>query len=209
MKNNLKIFARYSDYLVYQTKRACSFEGKIPRYKKGQEEYIKKEFSHFDRKIAILDCACGDGTGLKCFRTLGFKNVIGAELCRKKVKFAKKSRFKVSVADMHDLPFHPSSFDIIYSSHSLEHALDPDKVVQGFHDLLRLFGLLFIVLPYPDDMSDEHRRKAHCGSIQLGLDLKDEGETVVDFFLERGFALKSKKFSSEREPEIWLELERI
>jgi len=209
MKSGLEIFARYSDYLLYQTKHARSFEGEIPQYKEGQEEYIKKEFSDFDRKIAILDCACGDGTGLECFKTLGFKNVIGAELCKEKVKLAKKSRFSVFAADMHDLPFHPSSFDIIYSSHTLEHALDPDKVIRSFHDLLRLFGLLLVVLPYPDDVNDEHRCKAHCGSKQLGLDLRDKGETVVYFFLERGFVLKSKTFSSEREPEIWLKLEKV
>jgi len=209
MKSGPEIFARYSDYLLYQTKYACSFEGKIPQYKEGQEEYIKKEFSDFDRKLAILDCACGDGTGLKCFKTLGFENVVGAELCEEKVKLAKKSRFKVFAADMHDLPFHPSSFDIIYSSHTLEHALDPNKVVQNFHDLLRLFGLLFVILPYPDDVSDEHRSKTHCGSKQLYLDVRDQGLTTVDFFLERGFALNSKQFNSLREPEIWLKLERI
>jgi len=211
LKSNSRIFPRYSDYLVYQTEHARSLEGSILRWKEGQREYIKKQFSGFNRGVAILDCACGDGTGLKCFKSLDFRNVIGVELCREKVQLAKKSGFKVLTQDMHKLSsvFHPGSFDIIYSSHTLEHAFDPDKVVRSFYELLRLFGLMLVILPFPDNVEDKHRGKAHCGSKQLGLDIADDGRTTTDFFLNRGFALNSKQFDSQREPEIWLKLEKI
>lgn len=211
MKTSSALFAKYSDYLVYQTKNACSFEGQISRYKSGQEKFIKREFSSIDRNASILDCACGDGTGLQCFKSLDLKNVVGVELCQKKVQLARKSKFKIFRKDMHKLlsVFHPSTFDIIFSSHTLEHAFDPDRVIRDFHELLRLFGFIFIVLPYPDEVKDEHRKKAHCGSEELGLTIKDKGKTTVEYFLNRGFGLVSKEFNSEREPEIWLKLERI
>lgn len=211
VKNDSKIFLDYADYLAYQTEHARSFEGKIPKYAHGQKEYIRKKFSSFDRKLSILDCACGDGTGLRCFKSLGFKNVIGVELCPEKIHLANRSGFKIFNEDMHKLLsiFHPSSFDIIYSSHSLEHAFDPDKVVRNFWELLGLFGRLFVVLPYPDNINDKHRRKAHCGSKILGLDRRDQGTDTSDFFTKRGFALRLKEFNSQREAEIWLELEKI
>jgi len=211
VKKSFPLFATYSDYLAYQTKHACSLEGQIPRYKKGQEKFIKKEFLNIDRNASILDCACGDGTGLQCFKSLGFKNVVGIELCRKKARLARKSKFKIFQKDMHNLlsVFHPSTFDIIFSSHTLEHAFDPNQVIRSFHELLRFLGSIFIVLPYPDEVEDKHRKKAHCGSEKLGLTIKDEGETAVQYFLNREFRLASKKFNSEREPEIWLKLERI
>lgn len=211
MKTSSALFAKYSDYLVYQTKHACSFEGQISRYKKGQEEFIKKEFLDLDRNASILDCACGDGTGLQCFESLGFKNVVGVELCREKARLARRSKFKVFQKDMHKLLsiFRPSTFDIIFSSHTLEHAFDPDRVVRNFHELLRFLGSIFIVLPYPDEVKDKHRKKAHCGSEELGLTIKDKGKTAVEYFLNQGFGLVSKEFNSERESEIWLKLERI
>lgn len=211
MRNNSIIFSKYSDYLVYQTECAYSLESEIPKYREGQEEYIKEKFSDFDRKTAILDCACGDGIGLRCFGSLNFTNVVGIELSQEKAELAKKFGFKVFVEDMHKLlvSFNLNSFDVIYSSHTLEHALDPDKVLWNFHEILRPFGFLLVVLPYPDNIKNEHRSKAHCGSQFLGLDIEDQGQTTVKFFLERGFALKSQEFRARREPETWLKFKWI
>jgi hypothetical protein len=50
----------------------------------------------------------------------------------------------------------------------------------------------------------------HCGSIPLGLTVDDLGITLVSI-IEKKCDLKliSKKFDNFREPEIWLEFEKL
>jgi ubiquinone/menaquinone biosynthesis C-methylase UbiE len=63
-----------------------------------------------------LDIACGDGVGLKVFKEMVFKNVIGVELSNEKIEKAMKIGYKIFKADMHNLDiFNNDYFDIIYS----------------------------------------------------------------------------------------------
>lgn len=204
------LFASYSEYLDYQIKHACSLEGSIPRYKAGQERFIEKMFAKINRTKAILDCVSGDGSGLICFKAMGFQNVVGIELNRMKAQKAQRAGFEIVQGDMHYLPryFSDDAFDIVYSSHSLEHALYPDQVVTTFRNILKIDGELFIVLPYPDIVKDRHREKAHCGRHQLGLDILDNGNTVIRYFTNHHFKLTFKQLDSFRESEIWLRFKK-
>jgi SAM-dependent methyltransferase len=101
--------------------------------------------------------------------------------------------------------FDPLSLDIVYSSHTLEHAYWPDKVVKEFHRILKLDGKLFVVLPYPDSGNNA---EAHGAKYELGTTTDDGGAAVMTYFTKRGFSLEFVKAESFREPEIWLEMKK-
>lgn len=202
-KSYKDIVGSYEKYIYYQTEKYISFESTNLRWSEGQRRYIEIEFSNYQRDIFILDIACGEGVGLKVFKEMGFKNVIGVELSDKKIEKAKEIGYKVIKADMHKLNiFDNDYFDIIYSSHTLEHAYKPGTVIEEFYRILKKEGLLKIVLPYPDISRDNEEK--HGGKYELGTNLEDEGDTVIKYFKKYGFSIVEKKFDDFREPEIWL-----
>ena len=71
----------YAEYKRLQTQDYQSFESEVARWRDPQVEGIKHLFSTCRRDLPILDCACGDGAGLRAFQELGFTNVTGVELC--------------------------------------------------------------------------------------------------------------------------------
>lgn len=197
------IVGNYEKYIYYQTEKFRSFESSNPKWSEGQRRYLKSEFGNYRRDSMILDIACGDGVGLKVFKEMGFKNVVGVELSDKKIEKAKESGYRVIKADMHNLDiFDNDYFDIIYSSHTLEHAYKPGTVIKEFYRILKKEGMLHIVLPYPDITRDNE--EAHGGKYELGTNIEDKGETVIKYFNKYGFSLVEKKFDDFREPEIWL-----
>ena len=201
--NYKNIVHSYDKYLYYQNTKYSSFESNNHKWKEGQERYLNEVFSSMDRDLNILDIACGDGVGLRHMRKMGFKRITGVELNLSKASIAKEDGISIINSDMHDLAIiSDNEFDIVYSSHTLEHAYKPNIVVSEFTRILKKNGLLYIVLPYPDQ--NIHNDEAHGGKYELGTNILDNGETVINFFLERGLSLIEKKFDSFREPEIWL-----
>lgn len=190
----------YQDYQKSQLETFHSHEHDIPRWAEGQKRFIQDWFAKTDREAHILDIACGDGIGLECFKAEGFANVEGFEWSANKAELAKRYGYRVHAGDMHDLSRFPNaSFDIVYSSHTLEHAFSPGQVLAEFRRILNPYGELVLVLPYPDTGPDE----AHCAKKELGTDISDSGMTFSVNLLAHGFRVTSMKFDSYREPEIW------
>jgi len=184
-----------------QKTKYCSFESQNAHWALGQERYIQNKFGYVSRDVKILDAACGDGVGLKVFKEMGFTNVTGIEFNPAKAIVASKYGYPVFTLNLSNLQEFDKEFDIIYSSHSLEHLAYPANTLQEFKRICKSYML--IVLPYPDLNNDE----AHLGKFQLGTKVEDNGKTVCEFFEGRGFTILSKEFDSFREPEIWLKIE--
>lgn len=197
----------YAEYVRLQKEDYCSYESQNKHWSKGQKRYIKKKFSRVDRDKKILDIACGDGVGLKEFKKLGFENVTGVEFNKQKADLARETGYEVHELDMHNLTnLKSDSFDIVYSSHTLEHAYKPGKALQELHRVLKKGGLLLVVLPYPD--LSETNVKAHVAKFELGTNKTDGGKSIVDYFQAGRFHLLKKEFDKYREPEIWLTLSK-
>lgn len=206
-QRNKKPVKSYQEYADLQKDFFCSYESEHDLWKKGQTRFINRYFKKLDRKAKILDIACGDGVGLQHFKKLGFTKVVGVEFNKKKAVRAKKYGFPVYEDDMHNLDrFKDKTFDAVYSSHTLEHAFDPEKATSEIYRILKKGGQFILVLPYPDNY--DFALKAHVGKYKLGTHIHDEGEEVVKFFERFGFTLTEKTFDSYRQPEIWLILEK-
>lgn len=193
----------YQEYLKLQLEKLESFESEKDLYKNGQEKAIDHLFSKMgvDKEQSILDICCGDGIGLKHFKEQGFLNVTGVELNPRKFEKAKSYGFPVYNIDFHDLSiFHDNTFDVVYSSHSIEHAYTAQKVVSEMVRVLKPGGKFIVILPYPDHQTNG----GHDARTQIGSDIEDEGRTLIAFFTNFGLRIEYKVFDVYREPEIWL-----
>ena len=192
------------EYERLQTEQYFSYESESSKARAGQERFIRLTFTGMSCDLSILDLGCGDGIGLRCFREMGFENVIGIDLSFDKVEFAKQYGYKVMRHDIHSLLFCNERFDVVYSSHSLEHAQNPKLVLTEVSRVLKKDGLFILVLPFPDAGPLD----AHCGKEILGTVVDDQGEKVIKFIESFEFVLEKKSFDNYRETEIWLVLRR-
>lgn len=197
----------YDDYVKLQKTKYRSFESKVDRWQEGQKRYILSEFSDINRNSKIVDIACGDGVGLREFKKLGFKDIAGVEFESEKAKIARKTGYKVFEDDMHNLvSLKDSQFDIVYSSHTVEHSYYPKKLMKEFRRILKKKGRLYVVLPYPD--TEHGNDAAHGAKFELGTNKKDNGQSVIKFFKDNKFKLVDMKLDTFRQQEIWLILEK-
>jgi SAM-dependent methyltransferase len=73
-----------------------------------------------DRSSKILCIGPRNTAEIEYFRSKGITDIVGIDL------FSQST--DILVMDMHEMTFPDNHFDVIYSSHSLEHAYDPHKV---------------------------------------------------------------------------------
>jgi SAM-dependent methyltransferase len=90
-------------------------------------------------KASVLCVGCRNGVELDGFRARGFRRVVGIDLF--------SEREDIVVMDMHDMTFPDDSFDVVYSSHSLEHAYDVPTVVRELIRVAREGGLAAVEVP--------------------------------------------------------------
>ena len=207
-KHYSDIVESYEEYVDLQKNKYYSSEREVDLWSEGQTRYIKENFANVEKDKKIIDIACGDGVGLSEFKKLGFQSVEGVEFNEKKYNLAISLGLKVHCLDMHDLSFlEDNSYDIIYSSHTLEHAYYPSVVMKEFHRILKKDGLLYIVLPYPE--SPNMFQECHGGKYEMGGHIKDDAVSLINFFKKNKFELISKKYDHFRQDEVWMVLSRV
>ena len=132
----------YRAYLELQLRRTLNKRNrKLP----VRGEYlIKKTADNVDiRNLQIVCIGCRNVEELMHFKKLGAGSVVGVDLYTEHPW--------IHVMDMHSLTFDDSSFDVVYASHTLEHALDPEKVISEFLRVVKTGGVIVIEVPvnYP------------------------------------------------------------
>ncbi len=208
-KRSNNLFLDYDNYIYYQTNVGLSFEKDNYIWTNGQQMCIENKFKNMDRKLRILDVCCGDGRGLMKLNELGFKDVTGVEISEEKINFAEQTGYTILKRDICSGPFtFGKKYDVIYSSHTIEHVLHPEYTIRHIMNSLNDDGVFFLILPYPDigaaDPSNDGRFKIHCGVIPLGLHICDNGSTTIDIIRNMGFKVVNVEFDNYREPEIHL-----
>jgi len=199
-----------TEYEEVQKVKYKSFESGNEKWAAGQERCIKTwVIPNIKKGDRILDCACGDGVGLKVFQDHGFHYLMGIEFEPEKAFRANRVMSDwgyVIVKDFHiPYPGWRGLFNTVYSSHSLEHAHDPVTVLMNFHEMLVPGGQLFLILPFPDAGPDD----AHCGKKVLGTGSWSGLATLWDVLEGAGFELQEWKLDSWREPEVWVRARKV
>ncbi len=190
----------YHTYLKMQTAGPVE---KPDHYHNAERLAIDEIFEEIPKDARILDVGCAIGLGMKYLESLGYENVYGIDLDERKIRYANEigGIQNIMLGDIADFDFADMPlFNVIYSSHCLEHAYNVEDAVRNMSSVATDDADFFVILPYPNP----NPSPAHWSTPVLGLDINDGGVTVENWFASRGFVTTGIKFDNYREPEIWM-----
>ena len=112
---------------------------------------IYRFFAGFVAGRDVLDAGCGTGYGSAVLADAGARSVLGIDLDRLSVAYARRSFRRPNLefrrADCERLELSPSSVDIVVASNMLEHLRDPPRFLKSLHGLLRSGGEALVAVP--------------------------------------------------------------
>lgn len=195
----------YEDYVENQTVTHGQVIKPV-QYHLGERKAIDWFVVDARQTWTVLDVGCAVGLGMRYFQLLGCSPVVGIDLSPDKVQVARWFGLTAFAGDIARKAVFPpvGGYDLIWCSHTFEHMLEPDKALEVMKAVLSPRGRMGFVLPYPDTGDPT----AHCASARLGLRKKDDGKSVLRWFSDRGMYVVKTDFSSVREDEIWIALEK-
>lgn len=129
----------YEDYITSQLNRSLV---KASYDTSTQTEYL---LSHLwpmlgsNNHPRVLCVGCRNSYELDKIEQAGASQVVGIDL--------HSNDPRILVMDMHVLQFPDASFDVVYSCHSLEYALEPEKVCKEFVRVLKPGGFIVVEVP--------------------------------------------------------------
>lgn len=128
----------YQLYLDGQLARTLSKRtGILPR---RARDFIDSIGSTMDlRNCRILCVGCRNTLEIDYFLSKGAREVVGIDLYSESPS--------IKVMDMHVMAFPGRSFDLIFSSHSLEHAYDPYRAAAEFIRVVGHGGVIAVEVP--------------------------------------------------------------
>jgi SAM-dependent methyltransferase len=129
----------YDFYLEQQRSRSIK-KADVDSTKKAA--YLISKLSLFftpQQGSTVLCVGCRNGRELDQFESYGCKQPIGIDL--------HSSDPRIKVMDMHQLSFPDASMDVVYSCHSLEHALDLQKVCNELLRVAKPNGFIVVEVP--------------------------------------------------------------
>jgi ubiquinone/menaquinone biosynthesis C-methylase UbiE len=93
----------------------------------------------------IVDIGCYRGHGLLHLKNLGYSNLFGIDLIKENVEYFMSRGIGGYELDMHDMSIIPDKFfDLCFMSHSIEHSIDPVKVLK---EVIRISKKGLIIFP--------------------------------------------------------------
>lgn len=190
----------YNNYVRLQSSKLHSHSKE--EYERFSKFYSKK-YKHFlpkDKASKILDVGCGPGFFLFFLKSLGYVNAVGLDLSTEQIALAKSFGLNAQRGEMFEfLNQHPAAFELIFSSHVIEH-LKKNEVINfltSIHNSLKPGGQAIICTPnanalfgfayHSGDMTHETSFNAMslrsvmeaCGFHQI--DIQPEWPAAVDF----------------------------
>lgn len=129
----------YREYLRVQFDRTLSNRNRAPGFRNRLLIDRLIELGAPAQDAAVLCIGPRNALELEYFKSKGLSNVVGIDL------FSESP--DILVMDMHRMTFPDDHFDIIYASHSLEHAYDVKKVVDEIIRVARPNTLVAIEVP--------------------------------------------------------------
>jgi len=107
----------------------------------------------------VLDAACGEGFGANMLasRAAGVRaiDIDAASVEHARHRYGSKNNLVFSQADVTALDSLPdSSIDVITSFETLEHVIEHDRMLAGFHRILKADGVLLISTPDKKNYTD-------------------------------------------------------
>ncbi|MDX2132021.1 MAG: methyltransferase domain-containing protein [Planctomycetota bacterium] len=127
------------EYRRVQLERSLSLKDHDPGDRARRLIERMSDFVPTTPEPRILCVGCRNGHELDHLARAGYVHTLGIDL--------HAADPRVHVMDMHALDLQGASFDVVYASHSLEHALDPEKAAREWMRVLRPGGTIVIEVP--------------------------------------------------------------
>jgi SAM-dependent methyltransferase len=141
---------------------------------------VDKFFEGFDHNARILDFGCGLGQNI-----LYMPNAMGYDISKFGVEFARKKGINAT-NDLDSVP--NEGFDIVVSTHVLEHHPHPKTMLEDIYKKLKVGGKLILVLPYEKHGSSD-------GKLDLNQHLFTWNfQTINNLLLTTGFTIEKNKY---------------
>lgn len=132
--------------IVYWQKMAGFYASFMKKNKKMYEEICREIEPELNRKMNVLELACGSGQlsfplapKVGHWEATDFSDQMIAEAKKK----AKSSKLYFSVQDATNLPYADNSFDAVMIGNALHIMLEPEKALYEIHRVLKTQGYLF------------------------------------------------------------------
>jgi len=117
----------------------------------GSNEGMRKLKEYAKNAKNILECGCGSG------RSIGFiwhKNafITGIDLFeytlkKAKTDFKNKKNVSFKLGNIENLPFANESYDLVYSTYTMEHVLNPEKAIDEMIRVVKKGGYIIVIAP--------------------------------------------------------------
>lgn len=156
--------------------------------------YLEKPAMH--KKIPSLKgkkvLCIGCGTGEECYylNSLGAKKVIGIDIAKNLIKYAKESYpgLEFQVMDMEKMKFSANTFDFVYSSLTLHYVKDWTKTLSNVYKVMKPGSYFLFSTHHPIRWGAEVKRGKDKNSFLMGYitdKKKDTAKVYGDYFKTR------------------------
>lgn len=121
---------------------------------------IKRFAEKFPPPAKVIDVGTQDGYAIHLLKKRGYE-AYGTEIDQAYAEFCNEQGHKVWCDNFQETKV-DDTFDIVYSSHVIEHCDEPLKFMESAHKILKPQGILFMYFPLEDKTFD----KKHYGRMR-------------------------------------------
>ena len=171
------------------------------------EPLVVRDDPAFPSDVKFLDVGCRDGWSLDYLKrgcSTGFikgpkcfTNVLGLELIKETVDYAKNKGRNVVQADIRKFVIEENAYDVIYTRHCLEHLDEPLEALRNIAKMLKPGGTLFAIVPKETndlDLEKSVHSYLFCEDDDLAKIIEDAGLKVTRNILRTGYTYKKRKY---------------
>src|SRR3989338_3961687 len=169
MATDKKTIKFYGNYALKWAEKMRS--GKNVAHKFLEKPAMYKNLPNLKGK-SVLCIGCGTGEECKHLESLGAKRVVGIDISKGLIDFAKKSYpdFEFHVMDMEKLNFPDNSFDFVYSSLTMHYIKDWTKTLNDIHKILKKDGTFLFSTHHPVKWGASVNRSKEKNSFLMGYE---------------------------------------
>lgn len=178
MPTDKKTIKSYDNYASQWAQKLRN--GNNPAHKFLEKPAMYKKLPNLKRK-AVLCLGCGTGEECEHLKSLGTKRVVGVDISRGLINFAKKSYpdLEFYVMDMEKLNFAANSFDFVYSSLTMHYVRNWTKTLLGVYKVLKKGGTFLFSTHHPVKWGAEIKRSKKKNTFLMGYEKYRTGKCKV------------------------------
>jgi len=178
MTTDKKTIKSYNNYALKWAEKIRS--GKNTAHKFLEKPAMYKKLPNLKEK-SVLCIGCGTGEECKHLKLLGAKKVIGIDISKRLIDFAKKSYpdLEFKVMDMEKLNFPKNCFDFVYSSLTMHYVRDWTKTLSGVYKILKKNGVFLFSTHHPVKWGASVNRSKKKDSCLMGYEKYKSGGSKV------------------------------